>query len=171
MTEEAGLLANPYFWTTSAFFIFVALLWKLGVFKMMTRALDQESEKISAQLSEAKRLREEAAETLKQYRARAAQAAAEASRLLSDAKRDAEQIRAQAEQELQDAMARREAQAKARIAQAEAEAIAELKALTVDLAAGASAALIREHLSAQQAGQLVDQAIAALPRQMSDKAA
>ena len=63
-------------WVAVAFFIFAAILWKVGGLRAMTEALDQRGKRIRAELDEAKRLREEAAKVLADYQRAAARPSA-----------------------------------------------------------------------------------------------
>ena len=51
---------NPTLWVTVALFLFIGVLFWKGVFSMMGKALDKRADKISGELDEARRLREEA---------------------------------------------------------------------------------------------------------------
>jgi len=63
-TGGHSLLGEPEFWVAVAFIIFIALIARIGAHKKMTEALDHRSARIKAELDEARRLREEAAELL-----------------------------------------------------------------------------------------------------------
>src|SRR5271155_4513917 len=116
------MLEDPRLWVATAFVLFVLVSYKkIGGF--IVRALDQRAAKIKAELDEARRLREEAAQMLAQYKQKQAEYLKEAESLLSDARRDANLLRAHADQELKAALAARTKHALERIAQEENKAI------------------------------------------------
>ena len=62
------MLFEGEFWVAVSFLIFMAIIWKVGGFRTMTQGLDTRSERIRAELDEARRLREEAAGVLASYK-------------------------------------------------------------------------------------------------------
>ena len=62
------MLAEAETWVAVAFVIFVGVLIYFGIHTMITGALDQRSARIRADLDEARRLKEEAAALLAEYR-------------------------------------------------------------------------------------------------------
>src|SRR5579872_6329760 len=82
-------LDNPEFWVLVGFVLVIALLvWK-GVPKMVGKMLDQRAAVIAAELSEARRLRQEALDLLAEYQKKAADAEQEAQAILTEARADA----------------------------------------------------------------------------------
>jgi F-type H+-transporting ATPase subunit b len=75
-------------------------------------------------------------------------------------------MKVKAQAELETAIKLRERQAMDRIAHAEAQATADVRNAAVEAAIGATQTLLRERLAAGQGGELVDQAIAELPRRL-----
>ena len=75
-------------------------------------------------------------------------------------------MQARAKASLETAMTLREQQAVDRIAQAEAAAAKQVRDTAVDVALAATRALLREQVGTGKAGELVDQAIAELPRRL-----
>ncbi|MFN7177338.1 MAG: ATP F0F1 synthase subunit B, partial [Thermaurantiacus sp.] len=149
-------------WLAVAFVLFMALLWRVGAFAAIGRALDGQADKVRAALAEAEQLKAEA-ERLRSDAAREAQEAAEQARaILAQAETEAGRIIAQAETDAEAAIARRTRLAEDRIAAAERAAEAELRARAADLSVKAA-----ETLLAQQAGEgrlrhLTDDAISEL---------
>ncbi|MGQ7329852.1 F0F1 ATP synthase subunit B family protein, partial [Streptococcus suis] len=72
------LLADPETWVAIAFIILLGLFAYLGVHRMMLSAFDHRAERIRSELSEAKRLKEEASKVLAEYKTRRASAEREA---------------------------------------------------------------------------------------------
>lgn len=153
------------FWVLVAFALFFGFLGK-KLFAVFFGMLDQRSERIRQELSEAQRLREDAQAALAAYQRRQQDALKEAEAILAHAREEAERIRQRSAAELESALKRREAQAMDRIAQAEALALAEVRNLTVDLAVAASRRLLSQGLGAEQQDRLVEQAIADLPKNL-----
>ena len=150
---------SPENWVAVAFVIFVAATAK-PIWRGLTGALDGRSERIRAELDEAKRLREEARHTLAEYQRKQRQAAEEAEEIVNQAREDAARLREAAAQEIEAALARRERQALERITQAETEAVAEVRALAVDLAITATRQILAAKIDEKKAAALVDEAIA-----------
>ncbi len=130
------------FWVAAAFFIFLGILAWLGVHKKLLAGIDARGEKISAQLGEAERLRNEAAALLKTYDAKRAASEQEAAEIVAAAKAEAKRLEAEAKFKLEDFVKRRTAQAELKIGQAEAQATAEVRAAAVDLATRAAAGIL-----------------------------
>ena len=148
------------FWALAGLVLFFALLIYLKVPGMVTKSLDDRAAKISNELDEARRLREEAQELLAEYQRRRKEAETEAEAIISAATREADALAKEAATKTEEFVARRTAIAEQKIAQAEAEAMAEVKASAVDLAIAASEQLIGEKLTGNAATALVKKSIA-----------
>jgi F-type H+-transporting ATPase subunit b len=151
-------------WLAVAFVLFMLVLWRVGAFAAIGRALDGQGEKVRAALAEAESLKAEA-ERLRAEAAREAQEAAEQARaILAHAEAEAGRIVAQAEADAEAAVARRTRLAEDRIAAAERAAEAELRGRAADLSVKAAAALLARAADAGQLRHLTDQAISELER-------
>lgn len=148
------------FWALAGLVLFFALLIYLKVPGMIAGALDDRAAKISDELDEARRLREEAQELLAEYQRRRKEAETEAEAIISAATREADALAKEAVAKTEEFVARRTALAEQKIAQAEAEAMAEVKASAVDLAIAASEQLISEKLTGNAASAMVKKSIA-----------
>ena len=95
-----------------------------------------------------------------------AQATAEAEGIITQARDEVARMQARAATSLQNAIALREQQALDRIAQSEAAASKQVRDTAVDVALGATRALLREQVGSGKSQDLVDQAIAELPRRL-----
>jgi F-type H+-transporting ATPase subunit b len=146
------------FWVAVGFVLFVAAIGRT-VFKIVTVALDDRAERIRSRIDEAQQLAKEAAATLETFQRRQANAAEEARLLLDRARVEAEGAAKQAAADLEASLKRREQAAMERIAQAEVEAVADIRRQAANLALEASRRLLKEHLSAGKADQLVNDAI------------
>ncbi len=130
--------------------IFLAILWRVGAFKMVLGNLDNRAEGIRKELEEAANLREQAAEALALAERRQQDADKEAEAIIEQAKRDAKQMLEDAKKDLTDKIARREAQAVARIASAEAEAANEVRRAAADAATEAARRVMADQTGVDQ---------------------
>lgn len=148
------------FWATIALVIFLGILFYMKVPGMITRSLDDRSDRIRSDLEEARRLREEAQELLAVYQRKRREAEEEAAGIVEQARREAELIASEAEQKTADIVARRTALAEQKIAQAEADAMAEVRASAVELAVAAAEKIIGGKVTGATADKLVRDSIA-----------
>src|SRR6202051_4765157 len=114
---------EPEFWVAVAFVILMGVFAYLGIHRAVLRTLDHRSERIKAELDDARRLKEEAAKLLAEYEARRASAEREAEEIIANARAEAERIAAEAKAKMEDFVARRTKTAESKIALAEAQAI------------------------------------------------
>src|SRR5438046_9510842 len=98
---------EPEFWVAVAFVILMGLFAYLGIHRTVLTTLDHRSERIKAELDDARRLKEEAAKVLAEYKARHASAEREAEDVIASAKADAERIASEAKAKMEDFVARR----------------------------------------------------------------
>ena len=130
------------FWATVALVLFLVLMVYMKVPGMITKSLDDRSDKIRGDLEEARRLCEEAQQLLAEYQRKRKEAQQEAESIISAAKREAEALTKDAERKTEDYVTRRTALAEQKIAQAEGQAVAEVKAMAVDIAMEAAQTVI-----------------------------
>src|SRR6266852_9741516 len=119
---------EPEFWVAVAFVILMGVFAYFGVHRTVLRTLDRRSERIKAELDDARRLKEEAAKLLAEYEARRASAEREAGDIIANARADAERIAAEAKAKMEDFVAQRTKTAESKIALAEAQALADVRA-------------------------------------------
>jgi F-type H+-transporting ATPase subunit b len=160
-----GLFSEPEFWVLIAALVFVAIVWNRGR-QWIIGGLDARAARIRGELEAATHLRDEAQRTLAEYQAKQREAAAEAEEIVAHARAEAERIAAQSLRDLEQASRRRELLAQERIAQEEAKAVAEIRAIAVDVAVAAARQVIADSLDEKRGAALIDEAIAALPRQL-----
>lgn len=152
-------------WMDNSFFALVALIAFIGVMvyagvpRIVGGMLDKQIQKIENDLSEAKRLREEAAALLVEYEQKRGAAEREAEGIVTVAKEEAVRLTAEAQASLADLVARRTKSVEDKIAQAEAQAIAEVRARSADLAVEAARVVLTDEMN-KNGGKVVDQAIA-----------
>jgi F-type H+-transporting ATPase subunit b len=161
----AHLFSDPEFYVLLAVAIFLVVVWK-PVRRAVVGALDSRAERIRQELDAARNLRNEAQQALAAYQRQQQQGAAEAQAIITHAKEEAERIAAQSLRDLENALGRRQQSAQERITQEEAKAIAEIRSIAVDVAITASRQVIAASLEESRGAALIDDAIAALPRQL-----
>ena len=129
---------NELIWGTIAFVLFLALLWRAGVWRRLGQAMDERTRRIKTDLEKAEQARKEADQLLQRYREQLDKARAEAQRIIEEARQRAEEVRrdliARAEADSQRIVenARREIQAER--ARAARELRREVGQLAVDVA-------------------------------------
>lgn len=152
-------------WMDNSFFalvglvIFIGLLVYVGVPRIIGGMLDKQIKKIETDLSEANRLREEAAALLAEYERKRIAAESEAQGIIAAAQEEAARMTAEAQTALTDLVARRTKAVEDKIAQAEAQAIADVRARSADLAVEAARVVLTDEMNAK-GSQIVDKAIA-----------
>jgi F-type H+-transporting ATPase subunit b len=148
------------FWAFVSLLIFFGVIVALKVPGKIGAALDGKVAAIEAELSEAKRLREEAAALLDAYKKKAADAELEAQSIVAEAKAQADMTAAEATRGLEELIVRRTKAAEAKIAQAEAQAVAEVRARATDLAVAAAEQLLAVKAAGSAGSDLVAKGIA-----------
>jgi F-type H+-transporting ATPase subunit b len=122
---------------------------------MVGKMLDSRAAAIAAELAEARRLREEAAALLADYKAKAAGAEREAETIVIEARAEAARFAEVSRADLKAQIERRAQAAQDKIAQAEATAMNEIRALAADAAVAAAQKLITARMDEQRAGNLI----------------
>ena len=154
------MFAEPEFWVAVAFVILMAVFAYFGIHRTVLSALDHRSERIKAELDDARRLKEEAAKLLAEYQARRASAEREAEDIISGARADAERIAAEARTKIEDFVARRTKTAESKIALAEAQALADVRAAAADAAVTAASTILSQSVKGSVADDLLAKGIA-----------
>ncbi|MGY4304262.1 F-type H+-transporting ATPase subunit b [Bradyrhizobium sp. USDA 4369] len=161
------LLADPETWVAIAFVILMGLFAYLGVHRTVLKALDNRAERIRNELEEAKRLKQEAAKVLADYKARRASAEREAEEIVTSAKAEAERIAADAKAKMEDFVARRTKAAESKIALAEAQALADVRSAAADAAVQAAATVLSQSVKGSLGEDLVAKGIAEVGRKLN----
>ncbi|OYU88830.1 MAG: ATP F0F1 synthase subunit B [Bradyrhizobiaceae bacterium PARB1] len=147
------------FWVAVAFFLLLALFGYMGVHRTILTALDHRRDRIKQDLDDARRLRDEAAALLADYKKRHASAEREAQDIITSAKEDAERIAAEAKVKMEDFVARRTKAAEAKIAMAEAQALADVRAAAAEAAVTAATQVLSNSVKGSVADSLIDKGI------------
>lgn len=130
------------FWATVALVIFLGIAIYMNVPGTINKSLDSRATKISAELNEAQRLREDAEQLLADYQRRREDAEKEAGEIVAAARREADQLVEEARLKTEDYVTRRTRLAEQKIGQAEREAINEVRSRAVDIAIDAARRLV-----------------------------
>ncbi|MBR0691611.1 ATP F0F1 synthase subunit B [Bradyrhizobium lablabi] len=154
------MFTEPETWVAIAFVILMIVFGYLGVHRTVLTALDRRVERIKAELDDARRLKEEAAKLLGEYKARRASAEREAEEIISGAKAEAERIAAEAKTKMEDFVARRTKTAESKIALAEAQALADVRAAAANAAVAAASTILSQSVKGPVADDLVSKGIA-----------
>jgi F-type H+-transporting ATPase subunit b len=154
------MFAEPEFWVAVAFFILMGVFVYVGVPRTVLKTLDHRRDRIKAELDDARRLREEAAKLLAEYKARAAGAEREAQDIIASAKAEAERIASEAKTKMEDFVARRTKTAESKIALAEAQALADVRAAAADAAVTAASTILSQSVKGSLADDLLTKGIA-----------
>ncbi|HZR87735.1 MAG TPA: ATP F0F1 synthase subunit B [Bradyrhizobium sp.] len=154
------MFAEPEFWVAVAFVILMGVFVYVGVPKTVLKALDHRADRIKAELDDARRLKDEAAKVLADYKARRASAEKEAAEIVAGAKAEAERIAAEAKTKMEDFVARRTKTAESKIALAEAQALADVRAAAADAAVAAASTILSQTVKGQVAEDLLTKGIA-----------
>ena len=154
------MFAQPEFWVAVAFVLLMAVFGYFGIHRTVLKALDHRAARIKAELDEARRLRDEAAKLLAEYKARHAKAEAEAQDIIAFAKAEAERIASEAKTKLEDFVARRTKTAEGKIALAEAQALADVRAAAANAAVMAASTILSQSVTGSVADDLLVKGIA-----------
>ena len=147
------------FWVAVAFVILMAIFAYVGVHRTVLKALDHRGERIKAELDDARRLKDEAAKVLEQYKARRASAEREAEEIITGAKADAERIASEARAKMEDFVVRRTKTAESKIALAEAQALADVRAAAAEAAIAAASTILSQSVKGEVADDLLSKGI------------
>jgi len=151
---------EPEFWVAVAFVILMCLFGYLGIHRTVLQTLDHRSERIKAELDDARRLKDEAAKLLAEYEARRTSAEREAEEIIASARAEAERIAAEAKTKMEDFVARRTKTAESKIALAEAQALADVRAAAADAAVAAASTILSQSVKGEKADGLLAKGIA-----------
>ena len=153
------MFAEPEFWVAVAFVILMAVFAYFGIHRTVLKTLDNRSDRIKAELDDARRLKEEAAKLLAEYKARHATAEREAHDIIASAKTEAERIASEAKTKMEDFVARRTKSAESKIALAEAQALADVRAAAANAAVTAASTILSQSVKGQIADDLLAKGI------------
>ncbi len=146
-------------WAFVGLLIFLGLMVYLKVPGMLSKALDDRANKISNELAEAKRLREEAQALVAEFQRKRKDAEQEAASIVAAAKREADALTAEAKAKTDEYVTRRTALSEQKIRQAETDAINAVRSAAVDLAIAAAEKVIAAKSDASTQSELFSSAL------------
>jgi F-type H+-transporting ATPase subunit b len=146
-------------WVALAFVVFVIGLGYIGVHKIIGKSLDDRSDRIKAELDEARKLRDDAAQLLADYQRKRKEAEGEAQEIVAGAKAEAERMATEAKAKIEEFVARRTKMAETKIAQAEAQATADVRAAAADAAVAAAEKILSTETKGKLGGDLIAKGI------------
>lgn len=161
------MFEEPETWVAIAFVILMGVFGYFGIHRTALKALDNRSARIKGELDDARRLKEEAAKVLAEYKARRASAEREAEDIITGARAEAERIAAEAKTKMEDFVARRTKTAENKIALAEAQALADVRAAAAEAAVAAAANIMSQSVKGQVADELLAKGIAEVKQKLN----
>ena len=161
------MFEDPETWVAIAFVILMGVFAWLGVHRTVLTALDHRADRIRGELDDARRLKEEAAKVLAEYKAKRATAEREAAEIVANAKAEAERIAAEAKTKMEDFVARRTKTAEGKIALAEAQALADVRAAAADAAVQAASTILSQSVKGSLADDLLAKGIAEVRQKLN----
>ena len=141
-------------WVAIAFVIFIALVWGKAS-RAITGILDSRSLLIENELKEAKSLKEEALEELRQSLQSQKNISNEAEQIIKDAQDAAKKIREDANVSCSEIIKRREEQAKQKIMALETEAVNNIKKITGSIIIESSKVFIESNLDKKENNNII----------------
>ena len=163
----AGLALDNTFFAFLALVIFLGVVVWAGAHKTAGKMLDDRAAQISKDLSDARRLREEAESLLAEYKQKRIDAEKEAGEIVARAKADAASFAEESKRKLSEAIDRRTKQAETKIAQAEAAAAKDVRARAADLAVAAATSLLKDGMKGKGGESLIAESIAAVKARLN----
>ncbi len=154
-------------WVALAFVVFVGGLGYIGVHKMLGKSLDDRAARIKADIDEARKLRDDAAQLLADYQRKRKEAEGEAQEIIAGAKAEAERMAAEAKAKIEEFVARRTKMAETKIAQAEAQAAADVRSAAAEAAIAAAEKILSVETKGKLAGELIAKGIEDVRRKLN----
>jgi len=153
------MLHEAEFWVALGFLVFLGVMGYFGVHKKLAKSLDDRADRIKAELDDARKLREEAAQLLADYQRKRQEAESEAAGIIEGAKAEAERMAAEAKAKVEEFVERRTKMAETKIAQAEAQAAADVRGAAAEAAVAAAEKILSHEAKGKLAEELVAKGI------------
>ena len=141
-------------WVAIAFVLFIILVWKKGS-QAITSMLDNRSLLIENELNQAKSLKDEALEELRQTLQIQKSISEEADNIIKEAKENAKKIIEEAKVKSSEIIKRKEDQANQKILALETEAINNIKKISSNIIIESSKTYINQKLNAKEKANLI----------------
>jgi F-type H+-transporting ATPase subunit b len=146
-------------WVAFAFLAFLGLLGYVGVHRKLAKSLDDRAGRIKAELDEARKLRDDAAQLLADYQRKRQEAESEAQGIIAGARAEAERMAVDAKAKIEEFVGRRTKLAETKIAQAEAQAAAEVRGAAAEAAVAAAEKILAQETKGKLAAELIARGI------------
>lgn len=153
------MFMQPEIWVALAFVVFLGGLGYIGVHKIVAKSLDDRAARIKADLDEARKLKEEAAQLLADYQRKRLEAESEAQGIIAGAKDEAARLAVEAKAKIEEFVTRRTKMAETKIAQAEAQAAADVRSAAAEAAIAAAERILSAEAKGALAGELITRGI------------
>lgn len=153
------MLLEPETWVALAFVVFMAGLGYIGVHRMIGKSLDDRAGRIKAELDEARKLKDEAAQLLADYQRKRQEAESEAQEIVAGARAEAERLATEAKTKIEEFVARRTKMAETKIAQAEAQATADVRGAAAEAAVAAAEKILAQEAKGKLGNELIAKGI------------
>ncbi|AQX19363.1 F0F1 ATP synthase subunit B [Bartonella sp. WD16.2] len=147
------------FWAFIGLVLFLALLVYFKIPTMLVSSLDMRTKRITDELDEALRLREEAQEILAECQRKCVEAEKNAQEIIAAAKNEVSVIVAEARAKTEEYVKNRKKMVEQKIAQAEADAIRVVSLSAIDLAISCSRTLINKELDFKESKDLIEKSL------------
>jgi F-type H+-transporting ATPase subunit b len=161
------MFSEPEFWVAVAFVILLGVFAYYGIHRTVLKTLDHRSDRIKAELDDARRLKDEAAKLLAEYKSRHASAEREAQDIIESARAEAERIASEAKTKMEDFVARRTKTAESKIALAEAQAVADVRSAAATAAVTAASTILSQSVKGPVADDLLAKGIAEVRQKLN----
>ncbi len=161
------MLKDPQTWMNVAFLIFVGVMIYLKVPAKVAQMLDERAARITKELAEAKKLREEAQALLDEYKKKRAQAEKDAEDIVALARREAESLAHETRAKLTETLERRTKQAEQKIAQAEQQAVKDVRTVATDVAVSAASELLAAATEGAKGAKFIEESIDAVKSRLN----
>src|SRR3981189_1876929 len=162
------MFAEPETWVAIAFVILMGLFAYLGIHRTVLKALDHRADRIKAELDDARRLKDEAAALLAEYKNKRTSAEREAEEIISNAKAEAERIAVEAKAKMEDFVARPTNTAGGKSAPAEAQPPAAVRAAAANAAVTAASTILSQSVKGSVADDLLAKGTAEIPPRLTE---
>jgi len=146
-------------WVALAFLLFLAGLGYIGVHRMIGKSLDERAGRIKAELDEARKLKDEAAQLLADYRHKREQAESEAQEIVAGAKAEAERLAIEAKVKIEEFVARAPRWPKSRSPRPKRRPAADVRSAAAEAAVAAAAKVLSHEAKGSLAGELIAKGI------------
>ncbi len=165
-SEAFFSLRSTEFVVTLAFLVFIGVLIYFKVPGIITGMLDKRAAGISADLAEARSLRDEAQKLLASYERKQREVQEQSARIVAQARDEANAAADKAKADLTHAIARRVKAAEDQIASAEAAAVRTVRDRAVSVAVAAAGDVLAKSMTAKDGDALIEASIAQVEQQM-----